>query len=164
MRKNIAIYNDNTGISEKMGPLFAREDIFMRVAHSMEELLSLLRDDVIRLMLIDVELQDKDWREGVKALSRIRTESRIPMIVVSAQSAETAKIMALNAGADDYVTADCNPLELLARVKCQLNRYQQLVSIHNEADRIYRIDGLVVNDMCRRVTVDGREVKLTPTE
>ena len=164
MRKNVAIYNDNTCISEKMELLFAGEDIFMRVVHSIEELLSLLRDDAIRLMLIDVELQGKDWREGVKALSRIRTESRIPMIVVSAQSAEAAKIMALNAGADDYVTADCNPLELLARVKSQLNRYQQLVSLHSEADRIYRIDGLVVNDMCRRVTVDGREIKLTPTE
>ena len=164
MRKNIAIYNDSTGISEKMGPLFAGEDIFMRVAHNIEELLSLLRDDAIQLMLIDVEPQGKDWREGVEVLSHIRTKSRIPMVVVSAQSAEAAKIMALNAGADDYVVADCNPLELLARVKCQLKRYQQLVSLHKDTDRIYRIDGLVVNDLCRRVTVDGREVKLTPTE
>lgn len=164
MKKNIAIYNDNTGVSEKMGPLFAGEEIFMRIAYSMEELLKLLRDGSIQLILMDVEPDGRDWREGVEVLARVRRETRIPMIVVSAQGAEDAKIMALDAGADDYVVADCNPLELLARVKSQLNRYRQLVSLHSSADRIYRIDGLVVNDLCRKVTVDGREVKLTPTE
>lgn len=164
MEKNIVIYNDNTGVSEKMGPLFAGEDIYMRVARDLKELLELLRKESIKLMLIDVELDGRDWREGVEVLARIRRESRIPMIVVSAQDAETAKVMALNAGADDYVVAGCNPLELLARVKCQLHRYHQLVNLHGNIDRIYKIDGLEVNDMCRRVTVDGREVKLTPIE
>jgi DNA-binding response OmpR family regulator len=72
--------------------------------------------------------------------------------------------MALNAGADDYVTADCNPLELLARVKSQLRRYSQLANLRTNIDCIYRVDGLEVNDVYRRVTVDGREVKLTPIE
>lgn len=164
MEKNIVIYNDNTGVSAKMGPLFAGEDIHVKVARSLEELVELLQEGTIRLMLIDVELDGRDWREGVEVLARVRRESRIPMIVVSAQSSEDAKVMALNAGADDYVVAGCNPLELLARVKCHLRRYNQLVGQGGDIDRIYKIDGLVVNDMCRRVTVDGREVKLTPIE
>ncbi len=164
MEKNIVIYNDNTGISEKMGPLFAGEEIRMKVAHSLEELLTLLEEGNSKLMLIDVELDGRDWCSGVEVLAGIRRMSSIPMIVVSAQDAEAAKIMALNAGADDYVVAGYNPLELLARVKCQMRRYNQLVNMCNNIDRIYKVDGLEVNDLYRRVTVDGREVKLTPIE
>ena len=72
--------------------------------------------------------------------------------------------MALNAGADDYVLADCNPLEVVARVKSQLRRYTQLVNMCANIDRIYKVDGLEINDMRRTVTVEGREVKLTPIE
>lgn len=72
--------------------------------------------------------------------------------------------MALNAGADDYVTVGYNPLELLARVKSQLRRYTQLVNLCESIDSIYRVDGLEINDRNRTVTVDGREVKMTPIE
>lgn len=164
MERNLVVYNDNTGISEKMGALFAGEGIHMQVAGSLEELLSLLEEGQMHLVLIDVELDGRGWCNGIEVLAHIRKKSSIPIIVVSAQSAETAKIMALNAGADDYVVAGCNPLELLARVKCQLRRYNQLVNMCSNIDRIYRVDGLVVNDLYRSVTVDGREVKLTPIE
>lgn len=164
MERNLVVYNDNTGISEKMEALFAGESIHMQVAGSLEELLSLLEEGQMHLVLIDVELDGKGWCNGIEVLAYIRKKSSIPIIVVSAQSAETAKIMALNAGADDYVVVGCNPLELLARVKCQLRRYHQLVNMCSNIDRIYRVDGLVVNDLYRSVTVDGREVKLTPIE
>lgn len=164
MEKNIAIYNDNTGISEQMGALFAGENICVQVVDTSESLLRLLRESKIHLMLIDVELDGRGWCKGVEVLARIRRESSIPIIVVSAQDTETAKIMALNAGADDYVVAGYNPLELLARVKCQLRRYHQLVNVHANIDHIYKIDGLEVNDIYRRVMVEGREVKLTPIE
>lgn len=72
--------------------------------------------------------------------------------------------MALEAGADDYVTADCNPLELLARIKSQIRRYIQLVNMCVNVDRIYKIGGLTINDVQRTVTVDGRSVRLTPIE
>lgn len=164
MDKNIVIYNDNTGISRKLRPLFAGEDMELLVAGSEKDLFLLLKEARTRLILIDVELDGKDWGHGVDLIARLRQTSSIPIIVVSAQKAESAKIMALNAGADDYVVADCNPLELLARVKCQLRRYGQLVKMRTNIDGIYKIDGLEVNDTYRRVTVDGREVKLTPIE
>lgn len=164
MEKNIVIYNDNTGISKKMRPLFAGEDLGVCVADSEHELFLLLKEEHTRLILIDVELDGKDWGNGVNLISRLRKSSCIPIIVVSAQSAESAKIMALNAGADDYVVEGCNPLELLARVKCQLRRYGQLTNVRTNIDGIYKVDGLELNDSCRRVTVEGREVRLTPIE
>lgn len=149
---------------ETMSPLFVGESINMAVANNLEELLSLLDNDNIQLMLLDAELDDNGWGSGLELLNLIRRKTSIPIIVISAQSAEAAKITALNAGADDYVLAGCNPLELLARVKSQLRRYNQLVNVCANIDCIYRLDGLEINDRSRTVTVDGREVKLTPIE
>lgn len=158
------VYNNNTGIAEKMEPLFIGEGLKMEVAADVEQLEGILSAKEVQLMLVDVELKEKGWDRGIEMIANLRKKSSIPLIVVSAQSAETAKIMALEAGADDYVTADCNPLELLARVKSQLRRYLQLVNLCTNIDRIYRIDGLVIDDIQRTVTVDGRNVRLTPIE
>lgn len=163
MRK-ILIYNNQTGIAEKMEPLFVGEGLETLIAENEAQLREWLADRQIHLMLVDVALNDKGWDKGIEMIAGLRRASSIPLIVVSKQSAETAKIMALEAGADDYVTADCNPLELLARVKSQIRRYMQLVNMCVNIDRIYRVDGLVINDIQRTVTVDGRNVRLTPIE
>ena len=164
MEKNIVVFNNHTGIVETMGPLFAGEGLHMLVASTMEELCDTLAAGQMHLMLIDVELEEKGLGSGIEMIAELRNKSRIPIIVVSRQMAETAKIMALNAGADDYVTAGCNPLELLARVKSQLRRYIQLANLCANIDSIYRVDGLEINDIRRSVSVEGREVKLTPIE
>ncbi|MCI8527600.1 MAG: response regulator transcription factor [Lachnospiraceae bacterium] len=164
MEKNILVYNNQTKIAEKMGPLFVGEALKMLVAADVRQLYEILENSQIHLMLVDVELNDKGWDKGIEMIATLRRKSSIPLIVVSAQSAETAKIMALEAGADDYVTANCNPLELLARVKSQLRRYTQLVSLCANIDRIYEVDGLVIDDIQRKVTVEGRSVRLTPIE
>lgn len=164
MEKNILIYNNQTGIAEKMAPLFVGEGLSVLLAADLEQLHNLLEKAEIHLMLVDVELNDKGWDKGIEMIAGLRGRSSIPLIVVSAQSAETAKIMALEAGADDYVVADCNPLELLARIKSQLRRYTQLVNMCANIDRIYRVDGLVIDDTQRKVTVEGRSVRLTPIE
>lgn len=164
MKKNILIYNNQTGIAEKMIPLCAGGGLSVLVAADVEELYYRLTKSEIHLMLVDVELNDKGWDKGIEMIAGLRKKSSIPLIVVSAQSAETAKIMALEAGADDYVTADCNPLELLARIKSQLRRYIQLVNLCANIDRIYKVDELVIDDVQRKVTVEGRIVRLTPIE
>ena len=134
------------------------------VAESAADLERKLQKKEIHLLLVDLELEDKGWDKGIEMIATLRAKSRIPLIVVSGQSAETAKVMALEAGADDYVMADCNPLELLARIKSQLRRYTQLVNVRESIDRIYQVDGLVVDDIQRTVTVDGKNVRLTPIE
>ncbi len=164
MERNILVYNNQTGIAEKMAPLFVGEGLSVLVAADLEQLYNILEKAEIHLMLVDVELNDKGWDRGIEMIAGLRRRSSIPLIVVSAQSAETAKIMALEAGADDYVVADCNPLELLARIKSQLRRYTQLVNMCANIDRIYKVDGLVIDDAQRKVTVEGRNVRLTPIE
>ncbi len=163
MKKRILIYNNRTKIAEKMEPLLIGEGFEYIVAADVRELQEKLSQEV-HLMLVDVELNDKGWDKGIEMIASLRKKSSVPVIVVSAQSAETAKIMALEAGADDYVTTDCNPLELLARIKSQLRRYVQLVNMCSEVDRVYRVDGLEINDIQRTVTVEGRNVRLTPIE
>ena len=114
MEKNILVYNNQTGIAEKMVPLCTGEGIAVLVAANVEQLFEILDQAEIHLMLVDVELNDKGWDKGIEMIASLRRKSSISLMVVSAQSAETAKIMALEAGADDYVTEDCNPLEILA--------------------------------------------------
>lgn len=164
MKKRVLVFNNQTGIAEKMEPLLAGEGLEVVVAADVEHLREVLETETLHLMLIDVELNDKGWDKGIELIANLRKSSSIPLIVVSAQSAETAKIMALEAGADDYVTADCNPLELLARIKSQLRRYIQLVNMYVNIDRIYKVDGLVIDDIRRTVTVEGQSVRLTPIE
>ena len=132
-----------------MMPLCAGEGLSVVIAADVEDLYGILKRLEVHLMLVDVELNDKGWDKGIEMIANLRNKSSIPLIVVSAQSAETAKIMALEAGADDYVTADCNPLELLARIKSQLRRYIQLVNMCANIDRIYKVDELVIDDIQR---------------
>lgn len=164
MERTILVYNNRTGIIEAVSTLLTGEGIQMKTAADSRELNAALTSGEMQLLIVDVEVQNKSWGNGIEMIARIRAKSSIPIIVVSEQNAETAKILALNAGADDYISADCNPLELVARIKSQLRRYTQLVNMCANIDRIYRVDGLEINDMRRTVTVEGREVKLTPIE
>ena len=156
------VYNNQTGILEKIEALVMGEGFALSVAASLSELEGNLNQS--QLLLVDVELNDKGWDKGIELIANLRRKSSIPIIVVSEQAAETAKIMALEAGADDYVVADCNPLELLARIKSQLRRYRQLINMCVKIERMYRANGIVIDDIQRIVTVEGRIVRLTPIE
>jgi DNA-binding response OmpR family regulator len=164
METTILVFDNYTKIMETMEPVLKMENMKLEPVSDIAELKRKATCGVAKLMLIDAELSDKGWCNGIEMISEIRALSRIPMIVISGQTAETAKIMALNAGADDYVTVGYNPLVLLARIKSQLRRYTQLVNDNGDAGRIYRIDGLQINDSTREVSVDGRDVRLTPIE
>jgi len=157
MMKNILVYNNNTGVVEVMKPLLAGEKIHLKVVDNIEELNAELNKQNVQLLITDVEGR-------MELIAEIRSRSSVPIIVVSKDGSERSKIMALNAGADDYVVAGCNPLVLLARIKSQLRRYTQLVNMCANIDRIYRVDELEIDDISRTVTVEGREVKLTPIE
>ena len=165
MEKRVAVYNNNTGVIETMSSLLAGEGLKMVAVTGRAQLQELLRAQEIQLLLLDVELDGKGWGEGIEMIHDIRNMTTIPIIIISAQDAETAKIMALNAGADDYVTVGYNPLELLARVKSQLRRYTQLGSTIDKSNQaVYAVGGLSIDDEQKEVTVDGEPVRLTPIE
>ncbi|MBE5882982.1 MAG: response regulator transcription factor [Lachnospiraceae bacterium] len=158
------VFNNNSNIAEIMRPLFVTEDIHVHVACDLQTVVEMLRTTDVQMVLMDVESREGDWLHGIELITYIREQSSIPIMVVSTQAAEEVKIMALDAGADDYVVWGCNPLEILARVNSQLRRYMQLKNVCANIDRIYRVGDLEINDRNRTVTVDSREVRLTPIE
>lgn len=164
MNKNIAVFNNTTGVAEIMKSLFVGEGFNIIKAVTLNELLSLIRYDNIHLILMDLELEGSGWEYGMEIIQHIRKCTAIPVIVVSAQTAETAKIMSLNVGADDYVTVYDSPLVLLARVKAHLRRYTELKIFCENFGNIYSIGDLVLDDKNKTVMVDDKNVKLTPIE
>ena len=164
MNKNIAVFNNTTGVAEIMKSLFVGEEFNIIKAVTLNELLSLIRYDNIHLILMDLELEGSGWEYGMEIIQHIRKCTAIPVIVVSAQTAETAKIKSLNVGADDYVTVYDSPLVLLARVKAHLRRYTELKTFCENFGNIYSIGDLVLDDKNKTVMVDDKNVKLTPIE
>ncbi len=128
-------------------------------AYNGAQALSLLREKGAELVLMDVMMPEMD---GITAVARLREESNIPVIMLSAKSEDTDKVLGLGMGADDYVTKPFNPVELLARVKSQLRRYTRLGGM--EPNHAVTIGGISVNDREKTVTLDGEPVALTPIE
>lgn len=159
--RNILVFNNNTGVADVMRPLFSTEGYGMLEAGSLLQVRQYIGEGKAQLLLTDIELADGD---GMEAIREIRAASSLPIIVLSCNGQELIKIQALEAGADDYVTYPCNPLELLARIKSQLRRYTQLSNLSANIAHIYRVDGLVIDDEKRSVSVEGKEVRLTPIE
>ena len=131
-------------------------------AYDGEEAIRILNAEDIQLLIMDVMMPKLD---GIHATLKIREYSSIPIIMLSAKTEDTDKILGLNVGADDYVAKPFNPLELIARVKSNLRRYTKLGNMSApEESNVYRIGGLCMDDDTKEVTVDGEPVRLTPIE
>ncbi len=129
-------------------------------AYSGAQALEVLEKEDIHLVLLDVMMPQMD---GLTALARIRQVSNVPVILLTAKSEDTDKILGLNVGADDYVTKPFNPVELLARVRSQLRRYLQLGGGQIRPSQIV-IGSIALDDDAKAVTLDGEPVSLTPRE
>lgn len=164
MRKNILVYNDCSNMAEKLLPFCTGEGIIVQKIMTGKEKELFKRLSEIQLILLDIFTDNTNWLAGMKLITKIRSESKIPIIILSNTKEETIKIMALDAGADDFVSTETNPLEILARIKSQIRRYTQLKNICDHTERIYRFEGLEIDDIQRQVSVDNRKVRLTSTE
>ena len=161
MEKRVAVYNNNTGVIETMSSLLAGEGLKMVAVTGRAQLQELLRAQEIQLLLLDVELDGRGWGEGIEMIHDIRNMTTIPIIIISAQDAETAKIMALNAGADDYVTKPFGMMELISRIKAVLRRSAN-GSISGED--AFEIGEIRLDPKKHEVTVHGEVVNLTLKE
>ena len=123
------------------------------------EALEILAREEIHLVLMDIMMPRMD---GLNAVSRLRENYNVPVILLTAKGEDTDKILGLNIGADDYVTKPFNPVELSARVRSQLRRYTSLGGVKQE-DEI-RQGGIVLAERSRTATLDGDPLSLTPTE
>lgn len=160
---NILVCDDDKEIVEAIEIYLSQEGYRILKAYDGEQALKVLNEEKVDLLVIDVMMPRLD---GIRATLKIREKMSLPIIILSAKSEDSDKILGLNIGADDYVTKPFNPLELVARVKSQLRRYTKLGSTVGAGDleEIYTVGGLSINDDLKEVTVDGEVVKLTPTE
>ena len=163
-KPHVLVVDDEREIREAIRIYLRGEDIETVMATNGQEAVNLMKQKEIHLILMDVMMPGID---GIVATSLIREFSNVPIIMLTAKSEDTDKIMGLSLGADDYITKPFNPMELVARVKSQLRRYLQLGSqtvTSSTNQDILEVNGLRINTATKQVFVDGKEVRLTPTE
>ncbi len=159
---HILVCDDDKEIVEAIEIYLTQEGYDVLKAYDGIEAMEILEKKEVNLLIIDVMMPRLD---GIRATLKIREKNSLPIIILSAKSEDSDKILGLNIGADDYLTKPFNPLELVARVKSQLRRYTQLGSrVTEQQEEIYVTGGLMINDERKEVTVDGELVKLTPIE
>lgn len=158
---NILVCDDDKEIVDAIEIYLSQDGYHIFKAYDGEQAISMMKKEDIHLLIMDIMMPKLD---GIRATLKIREYSSVPIIILSAKSEDTDKILGLNIGADDYITKPFNPLELAARVKSNLRRYTSLGSISTDNKAIYQVGGLVMNDETKQVTVDDEPVKLTPIE
>lgn len=157
---HILVCDDERDIVSALRIYLTAEGYRVFEAQNGAEALRVLQKEEIHLILLDVMMPQMD---GMTALAQVRTFSNVPVILLTAKSEDTDKVLGLNVGADDYVTKPFNPVELLARVRSQLRRYLQLGGGALKPAQT-RVGGIVLDDDAKRVTLDGEAVALTPRE
>ena len=157
---NILICDDEQDIVNALKIYLSSPDLTLYEAHTGQEALEVMKQVDIHLILMDVMMPVMD---GISAMVKIRETSNVPVILLTAKSEDTDKILGLNTGADDYITKPFNPVEVTARVRSQLRRYLQLGG-RTSAPETYRIGGIELDDREKTVTLDGEPASLTPKE
>ena len=157
---NILVCDDERDIVAALKIYLEAEGYGVVCAYNGAQALELLDREDISLVLLDVMMPVMD---GITAVIKLREKSNVPVIMLTAKSEDTDKILGLNIGADDYVTKPFNPVEVIARVRSQLRRYTQLGGSTVEPNKFIN-GGLMLDDQSKEVSVDGEPVSLTPTE
>ena len=161
-QQTILVCDDDKEIVDAISIYLSGEGFRIIKAYDGAEALKLMEDNHVDLVIMDVMMPGMD---GIHATLKIRETSSVPIIILSAKSEDTDKILGLNIGADDYIAKPFNPLELVARVKSQLRRYTKLGNMSgSQSQAVYKCGGLQINDDNKEVFVDGEPVKLTPIE
>ena len=157
---NILICDDEKDIVNALKIYLADANYQLFEAFTGKEALKVIESKEIHLVLMDIMMPEMD---GISAMIKIREKSNVPIILLTAKSEDTDKILGLNVGADDYITKPFHPMEVAARVKSQLRRYMQLGG-GNMRQTVLSIGGIELDDRAKSVTLDGESVALTRTE
>lgn len=160
---NILICDDDVDIVSALKIYLSNEDYRIYTAFTGKQALDCVKEHDIDLVLMDVMMPEMD---GIAATAKLREEYNIPVILLTAKSESSDKVLGLNVGADDYVTKPFDPIEVQARVRSQLRRYTRLggQQRREQPKDTIAIGGVELNDAEKSVTVDGEPVQLTPIE
>ncbi len=157
---NVLVVDDEKEIRDAIEIYLKNEGITVLKASDGIEALEILVGETVHLILMDIMMPNLD---GISATYKIREQKNIPIIMLTAKSEDTDKILGLQIGADDYITKPFNPMELVARVKSQLRRYVTLGTFDGVKKKI-DLHGLTLDQEAKEVAVNGESVKLTPIE
>lgn len=159
---NILVCDDEKDIVSALQIYLESDGYKVFTAFNGQEVVDVFQQNDIHLILMDIMMPIMD---GITAMVKLREASNVPVILLTAKSEDTDKILGLNVGADDYITKPFNPVEMLARVRSQIRRYTKLGGnvTENNTD-VLTVGGVSLNDASKTVTVDGDAVNLTPTE
>ena len=157
---NVLVCDDEKDIVSALRIYLTSEGYHVFEASNGKEAVDLVEKEEIHLVLMDIMMPVMD---GIQAMVKIREISNVPVILLTAKSEDTDKVLGLTVGADDYVTKPFNPVELQARVKSQLRRYMLLGSGNAPSGKA-RMGGIEMDDKAKEVTLDGEKVNLTRTE
>lgn len=157
---NILICDDERDIVNALKIYLHDENYRLFEAFDGKEALRVICENEIHLVLLDIMMPEMD---GISAMVKIREHSNVPVILLTAKSQDSDKVLGLTVGADDYITKPFNPMEVAARVKSQLRRYMQLGG-GNVRPEVIRVGGIELDDVEKTVELDGEPVSLTPTE
>ena len=159
----ILVVDDDKEIVGAIKKRLEMEDYEIITAYNGLEAMDVLMEQDVQLLIIDVMMPKMD---GLSATMKIRESKNIPIIILSAKTEESDKILGLSMGADDYVSKPFSPDELVARVKSQLRRYMQFGGMNAPKSNKEQIinGGLILDMKGKRMLVDGEAVKLTATE
>lgn len=161
-KAKILVVDDDREIVRAIAINLRAEGFDVRCAYDGLQALQMGTQEDFQLMILDVMMPRLD---GLSALMKIREKKNVPIIVLSAKSEDTDKILGLSMGADDYVTKPFNPMELVARVKSQIRRYTALGGAgDHRAKDVIRVGRLCYDPEERQLTADGEVVRLTATE
>ena len=161
-KPTILVVDDDREIVKAIAILLEKEGYVVLRAYDGLEALDMLASNQVQLLIMDVMMPRLD---GLSAVMKIREKRNLPIIVLSAKSEDSDKVLGLSMGADDYVTKPYNPQELAARVKSHLRRYTRLGDIHASEQTEELTNGRLCFRTNERVLyADGEPVKLTATE
>ena len=157
---NILVCDDEKDIVSALKIYLGADGYQIYEAYNGREALEVIEREEIHLVLMDIMMPELD---GIGAMIQIRQKSNVPVILLTAKSEDTDKVLGLTVGADDYVTKPFNPVEVQARVKSQLRRYMQLGGGQVKPE-ILSMGGIELDDRTKEVILDGEKVSLTRTE
>ncbi len=161
MSETILVVDDDREIVGAIALLLEAEGFRVLKAYDGMEALEKAVDPLLRLIIMDVMMPKLD---GLSAVLRIRERRNLPILVLSAKSEDSDKVLGLSMGADDYVTKPFHPQELVARVKSHLRRYTRLGDVNAAQSARFVTGRLSYDPESRILYADGDPVKLTATE
>ena len=158
---HVLICDDQPDIVNALKIYLTPEGYKLFTASTGRQAVETVKNEDIHLVLLDIMMPEMD---GITAAAKIREFSNVPIIFLTAKSETEDVVLGLNVGADDYITKPFVPVEVLARVRSHLRRYDKLGSRVPEGEDELTLGGITLNDRTKEVTVEGEPVALTPTE